>query len=69
MFALEQKPESNLCPETNVLVSDIGSFTVFVRGRTQGSPLHELLKQKRMVHSLTDGHGVRGSTEQVLNKY
>jgi hypothetical protein len=31
MFALELQPESNLCSETNELVSDIGSFMVVVR--------------------------------------
>jgi len=41
MFALEQKPVSNLYPKANDLYifSTIGSILVFVRGRTQGSPL------------------------------
>jgi len=42
VFALEQKPVWNLWSRIyiNRSPSGIGSITVFVRGRTQGSPLH-----------------------------
>jgi len=38
MFALEQKPVSNLWSRIYINRSPLGIGSIFVRGRTQGSP-------------------------------